>query len=205
MGNNTPAEKETLRHVVKKTRGSLGPDWMRNMSEAIEATVIDLDVFHKARAVACYLSAPAEVQTGEILDVCWNRGKKVCVPVWLASKKQYKLAWLERNEKTVKGPCGILQPETPILADAAEVDIVIVPGVAFDRRGNRLGHGGGHYDRLLSGRKLCRAFRIGLAFGFQLVKAVPVNKADKRMNVVVTEDGVAILENSRKKKTTSRA
>jgi len=205
MSNKTPAEKETLRHAVKTRRGSLGPDWMRNMSEAIEATVLDLDIFHKARTVACYLSTPAEVQTGTILDVCWNRGKRVCVPAWYAAKKAYKLAWLESNEKTVKGPCGILQPEKPILADPAEVDIVIVPGLAFDRRGNRLGHGGGHYDRLLSGRKLLRAFRIGLAFGFQLVDAVPVNKADKRMNVVVTEDGVAILDNSRTKKTTSRA
>lgn len=192
MKNIVPAEKESLRKSIKTRRKSLGPDWMRNVSEAIQSNVIELEAFHNARTVACYLAMPPEVQTGTILDVCWNRGKRVCVPVWCGKGKNYRFAWLDRTDAMTAGPLGIPQPENPVLADPAEIDMVIVPGLAFDAAGNRLGHGGGYYDRLLSDRKLRRAFRIGLAFGFQLVECVPVNRADERMNAVVTEDGTIV-------------
>lgn len=192
MNDIVPAEKESLRKTIKKRRKSLGPDWMRNMSESIEATVIELDAFNEARTVACYLAMAPEVQTSTILEVCWNRGKRVCVPVWCGDGINYKFAWLERTETTVEGPNGIPQPDMPVMADPKQIDMVIVPGLAFDAAGNRLGHGGGYYDRLLSDKKLRRAFRVGLAFGFQLVTSVPVNRADERMNVVVTEDGAIV-------------
>ncbi|MEI6810381.1 MAG: 5-formyltetrahydrofolate cyclo-ligase [bacterium] len=192
MKDIVPAEKESLRRTIKTRRKSLGPDWMRNMSESIVATVIALDAFHKARTVACYIAMAPEVQTATILEVCWDRGKRVCVPVWCGDGKNYRFAWLERTDTTAEGPNGIPQPETPVIADPKQIDMVIVPGLAFDAVGNRLGHGGGYYDRLLSDKNLRRAFRVGLAFGFQLVTAVPVNRADERMNVVVTEDGAIV-------------
>lgn len=197
MKDMMPAQKEALRRAIRRRRKSLGPDWMRNMSETIQTTVLELDAFSRARVVACYLAYPAEVQTGTILDVCWNRGKRVCVPAWCAGSREYRLAWMERNDSTAAGPHGIPQPETPVMADLAQVDMVIVPGLAFDAAGNRLGHGGGYYDRLLSEKTLHRAFRVGLAFSFQLVEAVPVNNADERMNVVVTQDGAILPKKTR--------
>lgn len=192
MKKVTKSDKDALRVAIRSRRQALGPDWMRNMSETIDAAVLGLDAFEAARTVACYLAMPSEVQTVTILDVCWNRGKKVCVPAWCPETKLYALAWLDRTDPVGKGPHGIDQPLNPVFADLDQVDLVLVPGLAFDAAGNRLGHGGGYYDRILGYRKMQRALRVGLAFSFQLVDSVPVNKADERMNLVVTEDGVTV-------------
>ena len=75
------------------------------------------------------------------------------------------------------------------------MDLVVAPGLAFDRNGGRLGHGGGHYDRLLAGMAMHHAFKVGLALECQLVGHVPMNRRDIRMNAVVTDRAVYRQQN----------
>ncbi|MEI6970679.1 MAG: 5-formyltetrahydrofolate cyclo-ligase [bacterium] len=192
MKNTMSSDKDLLRRAIRIHRTTLGRHWMRNMSARIQDAVCNLDEFSAARTVGCYISTPAEVQTGAILKACWSLGKKVCVPAWDPDTKEYRLALLDRNEKLEAGPHDVFQPVSAVPAVPGEVDIALVPGLAFDAKGNRLGHGCGYYDRLLATRGLRRAFRVGLAFSFQLVDSVPVDSNDERMNMVVTEDGVIV-------------
>jgi 5-formyltetrahydrofolate cyclo-ligase len=84
---------------------------------------------------------------------------------------------------------GPKEPRRRIPVDPAEVDVVITPGLAFDRSGRRLGYGGGHYDRYLA-RLGPEAVRIGIGFSVQLVDEVPAHAGDQRLNLVVTDLGV---------------
>ena len=77
--------------------------------------------------------------------------------------------------------------EPPPYEQMSEIDILVVPGIAFDKKGNRLGYGKGFYDRLLSGKRI---FSIGLAYSFQLLENLPYDKYDKRLDAIASEDGI---------------
>jgi len=170
--------------------------WIRENSRLVQEAVISLYEFAEAETVCCYIALPREVQTGLIFDRCWRERKTICVPAFCRDKNGYELTRMKRDALLVKGPAGILEPaETDwILLD--EVDLMLVPGVAFDVHGGRLGHGGGHYDRIMGStragtpidKKVC--FKVGLAFEFQMCQRVPMGEADIRMNMVVTEKRV---------------
>jgi len=109
------------------------------------------------------------------------------VPAFRPGTKDYALAWLGAGVKLRPGRMGILEPAPAQWAEPAAVGAVLVPGVAFDRSGGRLGRGGGYYDRLLRG---LRAVKVGVAFEAQLVGVVPAGPTDQRVDWVVTEQGV---------------
>ena len=116
--------------------------------------------------------------------------KKVCEAVSCVETGGYGLAPVTREARWRVGPHGIREPVDALRMDPGEVDAVVVPGVAFDAYGRRLGHGGGHYDRLLLDMARSRGrspFRGGLAFDFQMFDRVPVDEWDVPVDAVVTE------------------
>jgi 5-formyltetrahydrofolate cyclo-ligase len=145
---------------------------------------IALAEFAASRRVACYLSKPGEVPTAPLLRACRRAGKRVCVPAFVAAAGGYRFADLAPGGKRVAGPFGIPQPARIRAVDPRVIDLAFVPALAFDREGRRLGHGGGHFDRLLA---RVRGARVGLAFEWQVVPRVPAGARDRAMHVVVTE------------------
>jgi 5-formyltetrahydrofolate cyclo-ligase len=131
-----------------------------------------------------------EVRTDAIIEQCWQENKRVCVPAYRAETNHYDFVTLDRDAPMVVGPARILEPEAKQWIPADEVDLALVPGVAFDSLGGRLGHGGGHYDRILGRVRSGTPFTAGLAFEFQVYDRVPTNESDVRMDVVVTEKRV---------------
>ena len=134
-----------------------------------------------------YLALPQEVQTTRIIAQARVWQKRVAVPVVQGNS----LAAVELPDDPAqlqRGRFGILEPSgTQVVIPPEEIDCVMVPGVAFDYRGGRLGFGKGYYDRFLS--RLPTTYRCGLAFGIQVVPYVPQTSHDVCMHGIVTEQG----------------
>ena len=122
-----------------------------------------------ARTIALYLPhGPWEPDTAAVRADCRRTGRAVAVPTWDRAARTYFWAQLAPDEPLEPGPLGIPQPAAPRRVDPASIDLFLVPGVLFDAAGTRLGHGAGHVDRLLAGRRT-DATVLGLARPWQVV------------------------------------
>ncbi|HPF99530.1 MAG TPA: 5-formyltetrahydrofolate cyclo-ligase [Kiritimatiellia bacterium] len=176
--------KAGVRERVNEIRRGFKPAWVAEASRVVLGRLLKLKALHAARSIGCYLSTPREVWTRPLIERCWHDSKNVCVPAFDEVEKRYRMAWLVQDAKLALGPEGIPQPDDPNWVPANALEIVIVPGLAFDRKGHRLGHGSGHYDRLLAE---CGGRKVGLAFEAQMVDELPTGPLDVPMDAVVTE------------------
>ena len=178
--------KEALRRAVLAQREALSSASARARGERIQRRVLELPVYRAACAVALYSPVGNEVGTSEISRDALEARKRLCYPK--AADGFPRVVRVRSEAELVPGRYGIPEPpgsepcEDPGLA-------VFVPGVAFDRNGNRLGRGAGWYDRLLD-RLGARTPRVALAYEFQLVEEVPTEPGDLPVHYVVTEDRV---------------
>lgn len=174
--------KEEIRQRIKKTRAALTRQrWMED-SEAAAAILTGLACFQNARHIYCYVDMGRELRTREIIKEAWRRDKQVWVPKVRGSRIHfYELTDLAHLRP---GTYGILEPEEG-REGSGEDGLAVVPGVAFDKALNRLGYGGGYYDRFLAGHP--GLFRVGLAFECQLVEKIPAEPFDQRADLLVTE------------------
>jgi 5-formyltetrahydrofolate cyclo-ligase len=183
-------DKAAIRARLRQIRNALEAPWVREASERIQERARRLPEFGAARVVCAYLALPHEAQTDGLLRTAWERGKRVCVPALQPERGCYRLAWLRRDAALVRGPLNVMQPADPVWVEPRAIDFAAIPGVAFDPLGGRLGHGGGHYDRLLADARYGFRFKAGLAFECQIVAAVPRQTHDLCMDAVVTEQQV---------------
>jgi 5-formyltetrahydrofolate cyclo-ligase len=149
------------------------------LSARIVQRIQTLETFRTARSVGAYMPLPGEVDISPLFE---HPEKTFYIPAFDNASNNYRMARWALELK--KGRFGIPEPTEPIFAAEDELDLILVPGVAFDRVGRRVGRGGGFYDRLLP---QYRASRAGICFDFQCLGAVPAEKHDLRMNWVVTE------------------
>lgn len=185
--------KQAMRALVAARRDALDPDWRAQASEALVRRIAALPSFEAARTVL--LSAPfrSEWNTAALIDLAVRAGKTVALPrVDEPSRMLVLCAIREPAYDIVQGWRGIPEPAPGCeRIDAGEIDWVLVPGVAFDRTGARIGYGGGYYDRLLP-LLPPRAPRVAGAFSAQIVDEVPSAPHDITMDTVVTEDGIVV-------------
>lgn len=160
---------------------------MVQAGERIQAAVMDLDAFRRARAVGLYLARPREVPTATLIAACRAAGKTVCVPAFRKDTQRYAMSRWDEGVSLRAGHYGILEPVEPAWVPVDAIDVMLVTALAFDEYGWRLGHGGGHFDRLLADH---RGTRIALAFECQKLAAVPSEDHDIPMNLVVTEQRI---------------
>lgn len=142
--------------------------------------------FQKARNILCYAALPTEVQTRLILKEGLRRRKKMYLPVISESGRSIQI-YRMTHFAFIRGLYGIPEPPRRLRhkGKLSELDLVIVPGLGFDKRGYRIGRGAGYFDRLLAKSK--KAFKIGLAYREQIVGKVPVLPHDIRMHRVLTD------------------
>lgn len=181
----TSPDKAELRRVMARRRRALAPEWVQAASRRAGARLFDLEVVAGAGLVGCYMSLPGEVLTDTIMEACRRLGKDLCVPALNRATRQYGLARVEPGTVWSAGPAGVREPADPAWVPSGQVDVIVVPGVAFDAQGGRLGHGGGHYDRMLADRDMVP---VGLAFEFQLVPQLPREAHDVPMQTILTEE-----------------
>jgi 5-formyltetrahydrofolate cyclo-ligase len=163
---------------MRACRASADP----SLSERIAARVTALKAYESARTVLCYHSAGGEVDTLNLIERMRSDGKTVCLPAII--RKGVMEA--RRMDCLVPGPYGIPCPEGPVVPPEA-IDLILVPGLAFDKSCQRLGQGGGYYDRYLPG---CRGLKIGLAFDCQVVEHLPLAEHDAQLDMLATESAL---------------
>jgi len=182
--------KDEVRHFIRRRRQALETAWIAEASRAAQERLVAMPAFEVASVVFCYLALEREVQTGWFIEECWRLGKTVGVPCRREDRGCYAVALLERDTGLRAGKFGLREPEASRWVPAGAIDLAVVPGLAFDASGGRVGHGGGHYDRLLAGAGESvgdSAVKVGLAFEFQLMGRVETTRLDVDMDWVVTE------------------
>lgn len=182
-------KKQALRsRLLKRLRAQ--PEALRaRRSRKIERALRRSPFYRRAKVVLCYVAHDGEVETGPILERILADGKRLAVPFTMPRGRRLIGAEIrDPRRDLVRGPYGIPHPKrlTGCRLPYKALDLVIVPGVAFDRRGGRLGRGGGYFDRFLE--KIPRQVpRVGLAFRFQVVRNLPREPHDQPLTRVITD------------------
>lgn len=182
-------EKSRIRDEMNRKRNALALEEAESKSAAIAANLMKTAEYKDAKTVMFYAAKGNEVQTREMIKAALKEGKKVLLPVTNMEKKEIEAAVIEDYDGDLKkGAYGIMEPKEKSKADEKLIDAVVVPGVAFDIEGHRLGYGLGYYDQLL--RRLTNAVKIGLAYDFQVVERLPRESHDQRMDMIITESSL---------------
>ncbi len=182
-------EKKVLRTRILKALRQQPKRTRAIKSLKIERALKRSALYRQANVVLCYVATDGEVETRPILDQILADGKRLVVPHTVPKHRRLIAAEIQDPLKDLeKGPYGIPHPKRVYGCRVAhkELDLVIVPGVAFDRKGRRLGRGGGYFDRFLE--KIPKEVpRIGLAFRFQVVQQLPFEPHDQPVTQVITD------------------
>jgi 5-formyltetrahydrofolate cyclo-ligase len=180
------ARKAALRRAASTARQGLTAAERAAASTAAAERIWRLPELRSARTVGLYVAHGAELDLTDLLRRCRGRGTRTALP--RVTRDELVLVATTAGEDLFPGYRGIAEPTGPPL-EPADIDVLVVPGVAFDPHGGRLGRGGGHYDRLLA-RVSARTVRIGVGFACQLVPSVPREPHDEGLDLVVTDRAV---------------
>ena len=181
--------KGDLRKRLHAQRNALALEDRERYSEAIIGSILALEAYRRARTVMGYMTFGSELMTGAFADDALRAGKILVLPLMRRAENRLGLYRArDLSADLAPGPWGIRQPRPDICepANLSDVDFVLVPGLGFNARGDRLGYGRGYYDRLLAGRRPDTALVAG-AFHLQMVDRIPVEEHDVRLDRVVTE------------------
>lgn len=177
--------KDELRALIRTKRREMTADEVLSKSARIQKQLFSFDKYVNAKTVMLYVSAFNEPSTIEIIKDAIEYEKRVVLPVSDTATETIVLSYLDSLDDLEKGAYGILEPKVIKPADTADIDFILVPGLAFDRRGNRMGFGKGYYDKLLC--KTC-AEKTALCYEFQLFDEINADDHDIPMNTIITED-----------------
>lgn len=150
----------------------------------VQESVVQSKEFEKAQVVGAYHPKGSEVRTALLIGIAKEQGKKVALPRMEGCDMRF--FEYEPADDLVEGRFGIMEPAPKKLV--GHVDLLLVPGVAFDRKGCRIGYGKGYYDRFISEGRA--SFSMGLAYSIQLVNELPRGRFDRKMGALATENGI---------------
>jgi len=181
--------KKSIRKEMARIRGALSEESIREKSREITRKLVNLAEFQASRNILFFLSLPREVQTDEMIQTALDLGKKVHVPLVDAKHRRLNISEIsgldiEFEEKRF----GILEPGVSHLkiVPPETLDFVLVPGLAFDRKGGRIGYGAGYYDRFLK-EVAGHTVRVGVAYDFQVLDSIPQTQFDVPVQKILTE------------------
>jgi 5-formyltetrahydrofolate cyclo-ligase len=188
--NKTKAE---LRSAAKSVRKLLKPEERKSASQTICAIAAGTKLFKHAELVACYLASNSEVNCEELLKCAWIMKKRVFVPT-IQKNSRLEFVELHSDSKTRPNKFGIHEPVEGVKIDPRELDLVFAPLVAFDSEKNRIGMGGGYYDRafsfLLNEQRPLKPQLIGLAFDCQCVEVFDASPLDITLFQLISESRI---------------
>lgn len=177
-------EKRKTRDRIKKLRSDLTKEQVAKESKLIYNQIIDNKIFERAEVVMSYMSFQNEIDTEKINDYVISCGKKLLLPKMvdreIIKPIEYTGKFKIDNSFGIKEPVG----ETY----NGDIDLIIVPGVVFDREGNRIGYGRGYYDRFL--KLYPRTRKISLAYEFQILDRLEVEEHDEKIDEIVTKNNI---------------
>ncbi|WP_029904520.1 5-formyltetrahydrofolate cyclo-ligase [Prevotella sp. 10(H)] len=180
--NNIPQAKDKLRKEISSLKRGFTQADLANRSEEVLSVLELTGVFQQAKNIFIYNSMEDEVQTFSFVHK-WEAEKNFYMPVIVNED----MLWRKCTSSTVfkQSAYGIMEPVGDEFTDYKKVDLLIIPGIAFDRKMNRLGRGKGYYDRFLPQIK---SPKMGICFEFQLLDQIPADKNDIKMDYIVSEN-----------------
>lgn len=187
--NQGSVGKKALRETIIARRLAMGADEVAALSYQIAGRLWALPEYREAKQIMSYVAFRHEVETRDIITCAMKTGKRVAVPLTVSREKKLIPSQVyDFPEDLAPGCWGILEPRTETLrpVDPSEIDLVLVPGVAFDRKGNRVGYGGGFYDRFLA-QLPAGSTSVVLAYSFQVLPEVRHGQNDWPVDIIITE------------------
>lgn len=173
-------EKKEVRKLIRELKKQYSSEQKKEMSELVWRRVEEDVHFRQAKVVLGYWSMDDEVFTHDFLNR-WSKEKTILLPC--VKGDELEIRYFEGAEKLCPGEAfGIGEPVGELCTDLDQIDVILVPGVAFDGQCNRLGRGRGYYDRIL---KNTGGYKIGICFDFQYLTSVPTDDYDVKMDRVI--------------------
>lgn len=174
-------DKQTLRREIGARKRAMTPAEIDARSRVLAERLYATEAYQLVRSLYAYLAFNQEVRTRPVIERAWADGKRVAVPKIMDGEMRF--IWIDGFDGLAENRFGILEPvsDAPVADD--EAALVLVPGLAFDARGYRVGYGGGYYDRWLAAHPLCPA--VALCFGFQRVDKIEHEAHDVPVGLVI--------------------
>lgn len=176
---NSLTTKKILRQEIKERVSSLSPNERKESEKRILEQLENNLFFRQAKSVLLFWSLPDEIDTHSFVKK-WARQKQLFLPV-IQDGKMYIKPYTDEKDMA-EGSFKILEPQTLLFGDINQIDVFVIPAVAFDKQNNRLGRGKGFYDKLLC---LVSAYKIGIAYPEQIVDVIPTEKHDIKMDIIL--------------------
>lgn len=184
--------KKMLRSEMLSKRNSLSQQGLMEKSSAITKLLFSTDYYKDSKYIMSYIDFRNEVRTEEIIKKALKEGKNVIIPISIVETRQLILSQLMDYDKELEaGTYGILEPKKKFIREVNPdlIDLILMPGVAFDRRGYRIGYGGGYYDRFLT--RIDKSVpKAALAFDLQMVPYVKEGRYDIPVDYIITESEI---------------
>ena len=176
--------------MIRQKRREQPPAEFREFSRKINDIFLSLSLYLSSEYIHCYISSfYGEVDTTMIMKDAWSKGKHVVVPITDSKDRRLIHSEFRNGDRTSRTSIGVLEPQLDVYrpVELALLDVVVIPGLAFDSNGGRIGFGGGYYDKFVASVAIPK---VALAISYQLFDELPLEEHDVRMNMIVTEDGV---------------
>lgn len=191
-------EKREIRKRIMALRNAMPAEAIAAKSGEIVRRLKELPEIRESSTLMVFLNFRSEVVTDGLIEWGWDTGKRIVVPLCRPENREMTPCRIDSFADLETGHYGIREPRADRLrfVPPEEIDTVLVPAVAFDRRGYRVGYGGGYYDRFLP--KAPQAARIGAVFACQIVPEVPIDLYDAQAQRIVTEEGIIVPADERR-------
>lgn len=175
--------KKELRQFIRNEKRQYSSSQLEELSLSVLSRLNENEHLQKAKTILMYYSLPDEVNTHQYIDYLLALGKKVLLPEVIDGENMVIREYTGKHDLKegafhIMEPIGSLFPEEKY----QEIHLAIIPGMAFDQQGNRLGRGKGYYDRFL--QKIPQVYKIGISFPFQLVDEIPTEETDIKMDAI---------------------
>lgn len=179
--NSISEKKNLLRKSIRQQKKLVGIEESKSKAELVFAEIETMESFKQANTVLAFWSLPDEIPTHDFV-IKWSKSKRLVLPVVVGDILELRL-YTGTKQLEQSNHFGIMEPKTGMVIAPADIDFAIIPGVAFDKKGNRLGRGKGFYDRLMP--QFRNILKVGIGYEFQLVESVPVDDFDLPVDMVI--------------------
>ncbi|NLL62938.1 MAG: 5-formyltetrahydrofolate cyclo-ligase [Ruminococcaceae bacterium] len=183
-------KKQKIRDAIKKQKKNLSKEYVDSYSKKVSEIFLKQDFYFDATVLYTYLAFNTEIDTKGVIKQAWSDGKKVAVPKVL-DNDVLEFFYITSFDDISNGYCNIPEPEGKTITKANDENVLlIVPGLAFDKSLNRIGYGGGFYDKYLE-RNADKSFlKVSFAYDFQVLDNIETEEHDKKIDVLITKTAI---------------
>lgn len=179
--------KDKIRRIIKEKRNALTEESKKIKDDKIFTKIINNEYYKKSNVIFFYVSFQGEVDTHELIKYSLNIGKTICVPKVISKKEGMEAIKINFFNELKNGKYDILEPKDSCnKIYTNDIELILMPGVAFDKNGGRIGYGGGFYDRFLN-KIDSRIPKIALAYDFQVFENIPCEEHDIKVDGIITD------------------